>query len=461
MGVITLESNAGIVGSAAAEAVGTAIPYQSNAGRKGAIGGDMQYCPWGTDDQLPDHLIALAERSSVLPGIFEFWEGVLFGDGLGLYQRRWDAKKKQVVVEQVYDPESFAWLNDTNALYTVLDVLPDFLYTGNGFVQGILNKGSSTVKKRINEFMHTDCVDCRLGVRQRGKIPYSLVGQFSHGLFEYMETTTATEKVMMFDRATAEQHKKVMFHIARKKPGRKYYPLPIWYSPETVKMLDMTFEVFSLQTAELKNAMKPRFMIKVWKDYFAEKYPEPEFTEADRQKKKEELVQSVHDNLTKPENAGKNLWCDFVFDEQSGQVKASVIVESIEYKGNDAAYGKQLDQHVALLAMATNTNPGLADLIIQGKMGGDTGSAVRESYNVLAKTKAKVNRLRLLRFLNDAYHFSFDGKSEFYWDFQSFALTTTDQQKSGVQEEAPQRTEEREDLDDLDDDQLNPEEDAD
>lgn len=422
----------GFAGDRQVESSGQIAPVTQQKGKS------REYAPWGAADDLPDHLIKMVERSAIMPGLIEFWEGVLFGNGLGLFTNQWDEQKNKVVTQQIWDQEIHKWLHDAYVIESILNTLPDFLSTGNGFVQALFNEGSSTARKKITQFAHTDCTDCRLEIMHKGRIENTYISnRFGRRDIENVETVTQlTERVENYQRGkNTYSNNRCMFHIRRKKAGRKYYGMPVWWSEETELVMDSTFDMFKVQKGSLKNEIRAKYQILVWKDYFKQKYPEPEFNEDHREKKKEELVQSVHDNLTKPENAGKAIWSDFIFDPRTGEAKSGIIIKAVEEgKGNADVYLKSRDQAVAMLAMATNTNPGLADLIISGKLGSDTGSAVRESYNVLSKTKTKINRLMLLQPFNEALAFNWPDKNV-YLDFIGFELVTTDEKKSGVQEE--------------------------
>jgi hypothetical protein len=435
-----IEFRSGFAGERQEESSGQVAPLPNSKGK------NDEYAPWGTQDDLPDELIKLVERSAIMPGLIEFWEGVLFGNGLGVFQTKFDEKKKKVITEQIWDEEIQDWLETSQAIWYLLRTLPDFLATGNGFVQALFNQGSSQAKKKITTFAHTDCTDCRLGIMYKGKIERTFISNtFGRRDIENVATVTQlTESVENFERGKEKyENDRCMFHISRKKAGRKYYGMPVWWSEETKLVMESTTDMFKLQKGSLKNEIRAKYHILIWQDYFKQKYPEPEYNEDHRQQKKEELVQSVHDNLSKPENAGKAIWSDFVFDPRNGEPKSGIIIKPIEEgKGNADLYLKSRDQAVAMLAMATNTNPGLADLIISGKLGSDTGSAVRESYNVLSKTKTKINRMLLLRPINEAIRFNWPEKKNIYVDFIGFELVTTDENKKGVKPEMkPNQTE--------------------
>ncbi|UZR93139.1 hypothetical protein [Chondrinema litorale] len=423
----------GFAGDKQQESSGQIAPVTREDGR------NKEYAPWGSTDDLPNQLIEVVERSAIMPGLIEFWEGVLFGNGLGVFQTSWDEKKKQVVINQIWDEDIQNWLETSLAHEYILNTLPDFLSTGNGFVQALFSQGSKNAKKQITRFAHTDCTDCRLEIMTKGQIDNTYISNtFGRRQIENVSTVTQlTERIENFKRGKEKySHDRCMFHIRRKKAGRKYYGMPVWWSEETKLVMESTTDMFKLQKGSLKNEIRAKYHILIWQDYFKQKYPEPEHNEDFRQKKKEELVQSVHDNLTKPENAGKAIWSDFIFDQRSGEPKSGIIIKPVEEgKGNADVYLKSRDQAVAMLAMATNTNPGLADLIISGKLGSDTGSAVRESYNVLSKTKTKINRMLLLQPINEAIKYNWPEKKNIFVDFIGFELVTTDEKKEGVQTE--------------------------
>ncbi|NME67209.1 hypothetical protein [Flammeovirga aprica] len=394
---------------------------------------------FGDGDDLPNQMIAMVERSSIMPGLSEFWEGVLFGDGLRLYQKTTVNGKRKIV--EFEDAEVEEWLEDSRAEEALIEVLPDYFATGNGFIQLLWNKGG-----KIYLFKHNEVTECRVSpFDNQGLSKYVVVDpHFSQYVtsdtINISEEVPAVERIevpnLITNKEAAEKEKRGIIHIKRKKAGKRYYGLPVWWSEETLKALNISYEIFTFKEKNLKNSLNIKYHIKVWKNFFKDKFGH-QTDEEELKKKKRDFVKQIHENLTKPENAGKAFWSEFVYDQSTKQPLSGIIIDKIDSNLNDDAYSKSIDQITAILAMATNTNPGLADLIVAGKLGGDTGSAVRESYNVTGKTKTKISRKLLLAPINWALKYNFPELKNVFVDFASFELTTTDQSKTGVKESNP------------------------
>lgn len=410
-----------------------------------------RYAFWGENDALPIEQIRYVERSAIMPGLMEFWEGVLLGNGLRLYEFFWDTEKKAFSSRDFYNQTAWDWLAyQSGAVQYLLDSMPDYLVTGNAFGQYLFNQGSEMAGKQkfINEIVHTDAIDCRVSIRKQGWPEYLIVGPFASDLIENVEYERIEyDYIKMFDPRWDAQSKdlpsRAGFHTFRKKAGRKYYGIPVWYSKETTMVLDMTFDMITIKTSSMSNSMSPKYMIMIYKGYFDKKLPAPEYTEQDRIQAKEDLANSVHEKLVGAQNTGKNIWADFIWDERTGEMKAGIVIKPIEGKFEDKLFNDSLDQATAILAMANNTNPGLADLIIKGGIAGDTGSAVREIWNVTSQTKTKINRHHLIKPIMDAFRFNFPELKNVYIDVASFKLDTLDKARMGIVEIKPNQNTEK------------------
>ncbi|OHX67376.1 hypothetical protein [Flammeovirga pacifica] len=397
-----------------------------------------KHVPYGDADDLPNHLIELVGRSSIMPGLSEFWEGVWLGDGFKTYQKIVENGKIKTV--EFFDQELQDWLDSSRAEEVILDLLPDFWATGNAYCQLVFTKGN-----KVDFFFHNEVVDCRVTEKDKdGLSKYIVIDScFDTANTEVSEETHRQEVAnIKTNEKKAIQDKRGVFHIFRKKAGKRYYGLPVWWSEETEKALNVSHSMFTFKDENLENSINAKYHIELFNDYFKEKYG-AEKTEEEIKEIKHQLVKDVHSNITNPENAGKTLWTDFTIDKRTGEKISAIKISLIPNDLKDDAYSKAIDQISGVLAMTTNTNPGLADLIVGGKLGGDTGSAVRESYNVTGKTKTKINRSLLLKPFNWAIKHNFPHLKNVYIDFASFQLTTTDKVKSGVQDTSPNKTEDQ------------------
>jgi len=169
-----------------------------------------------------------------------------------------------------------------------------------------------------------------------------------------------------------------------------YYPIATWHSAYYSKWIDVANSIPEFKKALFENQMNIKFHIEIDEEYFQNKYKETwdDFSDDEKEKKRQLFVLFIDDNLRGNANAATSIW-SMIYKDDEGKPISGLKITAIDDKLKDGAFlpdGKVADEQI-FLAIGID-----ATVLSAGTpgMGAGSGSDKRVAWNILsARSKPK------------------------------------------------------------------------
>jgi len=212
-----------------------------------------------------------------------------------------------------------------------------------------------------------------------------------------------------------------------------YYPEAEWHAVVKNGWTKVGNSVPKFKEAIFNNQVSIKYLIEVDERYFETIYDTnwKDFTVDERKEKRQELIDSINENLTTNENAGKSIASLMFVDEKGLQVSALKIT-SIDDKFKDGSYLPEAEAANSEILFAQGVDPSLIGAGIPGgKLGAGSGSDKRIAFNIIQSLK-KTDRetsLEVFEFIKEYNQWP----AEIEASFENVEFTTLDKNPTGSQ----------------------------
>lgn len=346
--------------------------------------GDPSVSNWGTNNDFPQTIITLAERSTELPALLDWKARALQGREVKAYQPVYDAEKKEWVDQEINDIEIKEFLNHRTFKRYMREAANDFFWFWNVFPELIKSAGGD----KIAYLGTQDASWCRWSkMNAKGVVEKCYVNaDWSTG------TATASSTIPLavidpysfdaVDVVKKSKENKFVYPISYPSPGKAYYQLAPWDGFRTSGWADIAAEIPKFKKAIMAFQVTIKYMICIPLHYWPARYPDwaklkPEAQNDIRKAK----IDEINATLAGSANAGKSILVDVGFDLQGKELPGWKIVP-IEDKLKEGAYledSQEASQHL-MRALAVDpslvgSGPG------RGKDAG-SGSDKRVAFNI-------------------------------------------------------------------------------
>lgn len=343
---------------------------------------------WGTDNLLPQQMMADVENTGVLSAAVDLKARITVGKGPQLCKITGRTKDGQEILDFVDDPEVSDWLEMNNAFENDFATAKDLFSVGNNWRELIL----SYDRKNLWWRRHDPC-ECRLSVRdersRRSEFVY-LSGDWS----QYSNVTTDnlhTGKIPLLDKDFPDQDllsrpSGYSFMLLTQYPlfGRQYYSPSPWFSAQ--KWVKIAQSIPEMKEAMFRNQMQLKYVVEIHPEFWTRLHKNFKALDVKEQQKiQNDFYQQVDELLVGSENSYKSLFSQMVIDPVTNQFVSAIKVTTIDDKIKE---GKLLPDGAAAdsaILFALSLNPALAGVDIPGEGAVRTagsGSNIRETYLV-------------------------------------------------------------------------------
>lgn len=380
-----------------------------------------RWFPYGKYDEVdrePQVLLNLVKNNNLQVPLLNTNVDFVIGNGIGTFKKIIDNGKTRLEPYGPY-PETDTWMEDNEVDLTEMQLATDYYYTGNYFLEGVLN-----AEKKIASIKHHHPTDARASLldKETGKVEYYFIGDFRSGKAKFDPKypndpkKSTVKRIRSFNKKSLAS--KFIWHGKIYFPGEYYYGIPWWHGVKDWIRLANKIPLFHL--SGLTKGYNIRWHIKIPLSYFEQ------FTENEKSAEEDKILNELDAMLAGAENAGKAFVSRFSDEKNYPEWK----IEPLQSELYDDAYKDTFSQSNTALSSANNIDPSLAGYDITGKL--SSGSEKRNSYLIHLALKTPRPRKLLLKWLYDVRDIN-KWPADMVFAFKDIEITTLDVNPTAVQ----------------------------
>ena len=391
---------------------------------------------WGKDNKLPltyaDHI----ENCGVLSAALDAKARIATGKGVQPFTIENILPDGTEELKWVNDAEINEWLEENQLFDTHLD----FSFDKNGYGWRCGSYMLNVKRDKINRIHRKDVYECRLQKKSNAGIIKSIYmcadwanNSIGFNKNEHIQLPALMEGFELHDLKGRSGGFEFAFIDRKRRNGRQYYPMPLWYAAQ--EWVKLARSVPGHKNTQFKRQIQLQYVVTISQKYWENLYQNWGTMEIE---KKMEIVNAKYDEidswLSGSGNAYKSLFCFSYVDPVTGKEVKDIQVEAIDDKVKD---GKLLPDSAAAnseILFALMVNPALMGA---GQPGGPYssnagGSNVRESYLVQMMLLEEERKMNLTHLNTVKRYNGWDKRfnKPLVFRIQSGLLTTLDTGKS-------------------------------
>lgn len=412
--------------------------------KKASDSKDYMVVPWGSDNDLPQQVIAKIGKSPDLSSNLFFNTQLGYGSGIMPVKiaagtdNSGEIKMSYTPVLENKEINLFFENNDINGW--LLEQLTDLNFFYHGFSSLLLNNEASASRKVV-EIRHRDASFCRWEqMDEKGVIKNCLYSALWNDGDQKDKDITAIPALDFFNPTLDLKRKigrevypdakivdsgKSEFIISTNlpSPGRSYYRKPPWYALIESGWYDFAILIPEFKKAILNNQMLIKYMVYLDEKYF-ERIFQDEGLKTDKEKKTrvKKEYKDIQDYLSGAKNAGKAAFGRIRYMGQDGKERKDVIIEVIDHNLKGGEYIDDSEEVSNILAYGSGVHSSLIGS--HGKGGTINGTESRELF-IIKQAIMKPIRDRILKPLNVIKAIN-KWPDEVYFIIPNLVLTTLD-----------------------------------
>lgn len=394
---------------------------------------------WGSNNLFPITLKRMIDDCGELQAIIKAKANFAVNRGVLPVIGNYNDKGEFVISKVVEDDEITDFIEESDLYDTLYSLLKDQYAFGNFCGRFMFNLGKTKIArirrdditemryKKLNDRNQIDGIylcsewDKISSIKDNRVIPFRALK---------MRETQSDLK----DFSTSGKGFEIAFTGREPDWNTKYYSEPDWYAARD--WVNINIGVPKMKAAMYENNMRPKFLIKIHRDFWAKYvYIDPEtgaqknYTYKEQRELREAWFKGVDEYLAGSTNAYKSIWTEFFTDPALQKEVSYIQIEPVEDKSIDGDLLKDSSTSGSMIAFSMGWNPAIngGNLPSGPYTNSQGGSNVRES-TLLQVMMAEPERRRLIRILNIVARFNgWDKKYPgFKWVISSTIPTTLD-----------------------------------
>ena len=338
---------------------------------------NLQYMPWGGDNQMPYHILDLIEADETLSTCQIFNAEVCYGNGLKYNS---DACSQQVKKEI----DDFLLCNNMASYF--LGVCQDFKHFGWCVSVIILdNEG-----KHIVSLHRKEAIYCRFSpANKNGVIENIIYANWKKAIssVQDVEVIPLLSQVCPWhdlqERLKRNTHLRKFAVVSRvPTPDSTYYPIPYYASLFKGKWYNIKQLIGLAKEAKLKNTAPIKYQIEVSAKYWDNIFKRERIT--DPKKMQERVIEEkrkIIDFLTGAENSGKALFSTF-YVSPTGEVQHEVVINKIDSDKEGGDWSTDIQEAVNMFCFTMRVHSNLVGSVPGKSQTNNSGSDKRELYTI-------------------------------------------------------------------------------
>ena len=348
----------------------------------------LSYIPWGSDNNMPYHIIDLIESDETLATCQMFNAEVCYGSGLQYNTDSCGGDVKREVEDFLLD----------NALPSYfLGVCQDFKHFAFCVSVIILNADGS----KIVRLLRKEACYCRLSPADKdGAIRQVLYANWRSAISSRKEIEVIElldinspwrDLAIRMGRIAGDDGKQRIRTKSRKfavltrvpTPDSTYYPIPYYGSLFRGKWYNIKQLIGMAKEAKLKNNAPIKYQIEISNKYWDSIFKSEGIT--DRREQQKRIVrekQQILDFLTGVENAGK-VWFSTFYVAPTGEVQHEVVINKIDSDNKEGGdWSTDIQEAVNMFCFTMRVHSNLVGSVPGKSQSNNSGSDKRELYTI-------------------------------------------------------------------------------
>lgn len=375
--------------------------------------GDYRIVPYGLNNLLPSELRSTVDDNNLAPGIIERQLGLLFGQGVFLYQLAFDNGEVKHLWQQDADIE--AWLSDWDFMSYIKGITTDYLYLKGFFNAIYLTRGHRIgATARISHLEHIPAKNARLewaDSRRIADVKHILVGNFEQNCYD-----TGVRAFPVYDPRNPAKYPASAAYNHTYSFSRDFYSVPPYWG--ALRWIVRGSEIPTIFKYVTDNGLNLAYHIHSPNEYWENKreilkLTHPDWDESNVEQEVAKLSMQLLDNLTEvlsgKENAGKFFHTVDVPDE-TGTSHAWKI-EAIDQKIKDFVDSqlKIAEASSSAITSGMGLHPSLSNVMVNGKLA--SGSEMLYAFRLHLLSNVAIAEQAILEQINQAIAFNFPNKN--------------------------------------------------
>ena len=394
--------------------------------------------PWGTDNDLPAHLLENIRKNDVVGANLQFNQ--LSGYGLGIKPMIRIAENGKVVgYEECADEEVLRFFEDNDIDGYFMEQINDMMTFFNVFPEIIVNpKGN-----RIVSLCHLEAAFSRWGAMEENdqEIRWHYYNQWEGGTVKGKLTRTPVlSRYFTYDRlkeAVARPNaRRFVLQVGMPTAGHTYYSRPNWWSIFQSGWYDLSVLLPKFKTALIKNHLAVRYVVYISDSYWTEMARLRNISGNLEKEKamRDEITKGLIDFLSDENTKGGTLISTRKFAPSgSGTLEDKYIqIESIESAIKGGEFIEDAEEASNIISYAMGVHPNLNGAT-PGKSKGSLGGSDKRELFMIKQAMMRPYRDRLLKPLSLIKRFNGWNK-DIVFAVPDVEFPTLDVDKSGKRE---------------------------
>ncbi|MFY7815746.1 MAG: hypothetical protein ACOVRK_11240 [Chryseobacterium taeanense] len=394
-----------------------------------------KWLPWGDNNLYPQEFANKLKKTGVAVGGLEVLTAAHFGTGFRLYQ---GTETEEAIIFKERLVESFpaiaAFYYRTNFNITLSEIILDYETFRVAFPEYLLSPNGD----EIISVRRIKAANCRFEAPDNFGIINNIGVNTDWENYEEKNTTVIPcfganipiEEIKAF--CKKKGIRKFTIPVIDTLLVEKSYPSVGWHASFKNGWVDVVLSIPAFKKAMFEQQLNIKYLIHVSDEYFSHIYGQDWnlFKPEERQEKREQLVDLIHENLQGNQAGGKSIISPFFIDRVSGKEIKGIQIDQVPQtqSNGDFLLDSSAANYEILTAMGVDPC-----LITGGAFGGKTlagsGSDKREAWTILC-AKLPIKQIRTLQIFEiikiwNGWDLTVFGK------FPSINLTTLDKNKNG------------------------------
>lgn len=396
---------------------------------------DNRWLPWGESNLYPQEFAEKLKKTGVAIGGLDVLTSSHFGTGFSLFQSVETEgiisfKEKSITA----DPKIAAFYLNCHFNIFLSEIIEDYEHWRVAFPEYLLSPNGN----EIISVRRLKAADCRFEKPDNNGFIWNIGVNTDWANYKAENTAVVAHfpaNVPINEIKEYCKQKKIFrftIPVIDTLLVEKTYPAVGWHSSFKNGWVDVVLSIPAFKKAMFEKQLNVKYLIHIADDYFAHVYKDTwkDFTPAEKEAKRTQLVDMIDNNMKGNEAAGSSLVSPFFRDKDSGELIKGIQIEEIPQPQSNGDFLTDSSAANYEILVAMGLDPAV---VTGGTFGGKSlsgsGSDKREAWTILC-AKLPKKQIRTLQIF-EIVKFWNGWDPTLFGKYPNVNLTTLDKNKDG------------------------------